>query len=83
MGSFLLEPAEGRKRRQGHVSPARWLQRAIQRQPAYRFPPSKANLEGILEYKQNPSLQAVETALADRKQKYGAKINTQMKWKLS
>lgn len=82
MGAFLLEPAEGRKRRWGQVSPERWLHRTIQRQSAYRFPPSKANLEGILEYKQNPSLQAVETALAERKQKNGAKINTQMKWKL-
>lgn len=82
MGSLLLEPAEGRKRRRGHVSPARWLHRAIQRQHAYRFPPSKTNLEGILEYKQNPSLQAVQTALAERKHKNGAKINAQMKWKL-
>lgn len=82
MGSFLLEPAEGRKGRQGHVSPVRWLQRPIQRQHAYRFSPSKTNLWGILESKQNPSFQAVQTTLAERKHKNGAKINTQMKWKL-
>lgn len=68
--------------RQGHVCPVRWLQRVIQRRCAYRFPLSKTNLGAILESKQNQSFQAVQTALAERKQKNGAKINTQMEWKL-
>lgn len=72
----------GKKRDTGHVFPVRWLQGPIQRQHAHRFPSSKTNIEGILESKQNPPFQAVQTALAERKHKNGAKINTQMKWKL-
>lgn len=59
----------GREGRQGHVSPVRRLQRPIQRQCACRFPPPETNLGGILESKQNPSFQAVQTVLADRKHK--------------
>lgn len=66
MGFFLLEPAEGRKGREGHVSPVRCLQRQIQRQYACRFPPPATNLRGILELKQNPSFQAVQTVLAQK-----------------
>lgn len=66
MGFFLREPVEGRKGRQGHVSPVRCLQRLIQRQYACTFPPPAKNLGGILELKQNPSFQAVQTVLAQK-----------------
>lgn len=81
-GILSVGACRGKRRDTGHMFLPRWLQGPIQRQHAHRFPSSKTNIEGIPEPKQNLSFQAVQTAVAERKHKNGAKINIQMKWKL-
>lgn len=66
----------------GARGPAEMVARTNSKQHAHGFPFSKTNIDEIPESKQNPSFQAVQTALAERKHKNGAKINTQIKWKL-